>query len=83
MYKIIRQNLNSNLGEVKKAHKNRSKKQKDSLRNIEMVYKAKNKAIKFYDDYSSMVSDAKNQSIKRTKPRGIGLKILTFKQMLQ
>ena len=46
--------------------------------NIEMVYKARNKTIKFYDDYSSMMSDAK---VKATK--GTGLKILTPKQMLQ
>ena len=43
-----------------------------------MLYKARNEAIKFYDDYSSMASEAK---IKATT--GIGLKILTSKQMLQ
>ena len=43
-----------------------------------MLYKATNEAIKFYDDYSSMVSDAKNQAIK-----GTGLKVLTPKQMFQ
>ena len=37
-----------------------------------------NEAIKFYDDYSSMVSEAKTKATK-----GIGLKILTPKQMLQ
>ena len=48
----------SNLGEIKQANKNRSKKQKGSLYNIEMLYKARNEAIKFYDDFSSMVADA-------------------------
>ena len=43
-----------------------------------MLYKARNEAIKFYDDYS-MVSEAKT---KATKKRA-GLKILTPKQMLQ
>ena len=43
-----------------------------------MLYKARNEAIKFYDDYSLMTSEAKNKAIKRT-----GLKILTPKQMLQ
>ena len=43
-----------------------------------MLYKAKNEAIKFYDDYSSIMSEAK---LKATK--GTGLKILTPKQMLQ
>ena len=43
-----------------------------------MLYKERNEAIKFYDDYSSMMWEAKTKSIKRT-----GLKILTPKQMLQ
>ena len=73
----------SSLGEIKKSHKNRSKEQKYSLHNIEMLYKAGNEAIKFYDGYSSMVSDAKNQAIKETKQRETGLKILTSKQLLQ
>ena len=42
-----------------------------------MLYKARNEAIRFYDDYSSM-SDAKYRTNK-----GTGLKILTPKQMLQ
>ena len=40
-----------------------------------MLYKVRNEAIKFYDDCSSMASEAKNE--------GKGLKILTPKQMLQ
>ena len=43
-----------------------------------MLYKARNEAIKFYDDYSSMMSEAKYRATK-----GIGLKIFTPKQMLQ
>ena len=43
-----------------------------------MLYKARNEAIKLYDGYSSMMSEAK---LKATK--GTGLKILTPKQMLQ
>ena len=67
------------LGEIRKGNnKRRSKEQKNALYNIEMVYKARNKTIKFYDDYSSMMSDAK---VKATK--GTGLKILTPQQMLQ
>ena len=52
--------------------------QKNTLYNIEMLYKARNEAIKFYDDYSSMMSDAKYRATK-----GTGLKVLTPKQMLQ
>ena len=48
------------------------------MHNIEMLYNARNNAIKFYDDYSSMVSEAKHKATK-----GTGLKILTPKQMLQ
>ena len=43
-----------------------------------MLYKARSNAIKFFDDYSSMVSEAKHKATK-----GKGLKILTPKQMLQ
>ena len=66
----------SYLGEIKKGKK--SKEQKNTLYNIEMLYKARNEAIKFYDDYSSMMSEAKYKATK-----GTGLKILTAKQMLQ
>ena len=43
-----------------------------------MLYKARNKAIKHYDDYSSMVSESKTKATK-----GTWLKILTLKQILQ
>ena len=43
-----------------------------------MLYKARNKAIKFYDDYSLIMSKAKAKVTK-----GRELKILTPKQMLQ
>ena len=43
-----------------------------------MLYKARNEAIKLYDDYSSMMSEAKLKATKET-----GLKILTPEQMLQ
>ena len=70
----------SNLGEIKKGNnKKRSKEQKNALYNIDMLYKARNEAIKFYDDYSLMVSEAKNKA----KSEGKGLKILTPKQLLQ
>ena len=44
-----------------------------------MHYKARNEAIKFSDEYSSVVSEAKN----KVRNEGKGLKILTPKQMLQ
>ena len=46
--------------------------------NIETLYKARREAIKFYDDYSSMISEAKYRATK-----GTGLKVLTPKKRLQ
>ena len=43
-----------------------------------MLYKAINNVVKFFNDYSLMVSEAKNKATKGTK-----LKILTPKKMLQ
>ena len=42
-----------------------------------MLYKARNDIIKFFDDYSSVVSEAKHEATKGTE-----LKILTSKEML-
>ena len=47
-----------------------------------MLYKARNEAIKFYDDYSSVMSEAKYKA-KQNETKVTGLKILTPKQMLQ
>ena len=43
-----------------------------------MLYKARKEAIKFFDDYSSMVSEAKLKTTKETR-----LKTLTPKQLFQ
>ena len=43
-----------------------------------MLYKARKEVIKFFDVYSSMVSEAKNRATK-----GAAFEILTPKQMLQ
>ena len=45
-----------------------------------MLYKARNKAIKFFIDYSFMVSEAKNNANNKTS--GKRLKISTPKQLL-
>ena len=45
-----------------------------------MLYKARNEAIKFYDDYSLMMSEAKTKA-KSTK--GTRVKILSPKKMFQ
>ena len=46
-----------------------------------MLYKVRKEAVKFFDDYSSMVSEAKNKV--KNNASGKGFKILTSKQMLQ
>ena len=66
------------LGEIKKGTK-KSKEQKNTIYNIEMLYKARNEAIKFYDDYSLMMSEAKTKA-KQNETKGTGLKILTPKK---
>ena len=53
----------SNLGKIRKENnKRRSKEQKNSLHNIDMLYKGRTRAIKFYD-YSLMASEAKKKKI--------------------
>ena len=47
-----------------------------------MLYKARKEAIKFCDDYPSMMSETKYRA-KQNETKGTGLKILTPKQMLQ
>ena len=66
----------SYLGEIKK--RRTSKPQKNTLYNIEMLYKTRNEAIKFYDDNSLIMSEAKYRATK-----GKELKMLTPKQMVQ
>ena len=46
-----------------------------------MLYKARSETTKFCDDYSLMVSEAKNKIENKTS--GKGLKRLTPKQLLQ
>ena len=62
------------LGEIKKGAK-KSKKQKNTIYNIEMLYKARNEAIKFYDDCSLMMSEAKGKA-KQNETKVTGLRIL-------
>ena len=50
----------SSLGEIKKRNnRKKSKEQKNALYNIETLYKARNEAIKFLNDYVSVTSEAK------------------------
>ena len=70
------EDFKSDLNEIIKGNKkHKSKEQRNSLYSIEMLDKARNSVIKFFDDYSSMVSEVKLKATKRT-----GLRILTSKQ---
>ena len=54
------ENFKTHLREVKKGNKkHRSKEQKNTFYNMETLFKARNKATKFYDDYCLMMSEAK------------------------
>ena len=48
-----------------------------------MPSKARNEAIKFYDDYSLMMMSEAKSKAKQNEAKGKGLKILTPKQTLQ
>ena len=68
------------LADVKIGSK-KSKEQIETIQNIQKLYEVRNEAIKFYDDYSSMMSEAKYKAKNNTS--GKRLQILTPKQMLQ
>ena len=59
-------------------NKRRWKEEKNALYNIEILPKARNEASKLYDDYFSIMSEAKANENEVTR-----LKILTPKKMLQ
>ena len=55
----------SNVSEIKKGDKkHRSKEQKNTLHNIEMLYKTRNSVVEFFDNYSSVVSKANFKATK-------------------
>ena len=66
---------------LKKIRKgNKSTNQKRTLANINILFNARDNAIKFYEDYSSMVFEARKIAMEQ---EGEGLKILTPNQMLK
>ena len=76
--KTNQQEFKFDLGGIKKGAK-KSKEQKNTWYSIKMLYKAMNEAIKFYDDYSLMMSEAKTKSKQNNTTKGTGLKIFTPK----
>ena len=76
--KATQQNYLDYLNIIRKGNKNA--KQRNSLANINMLYNARNDAIKFIEDYGSMILEAKQLAREQ---EGTGLKILTPNQMLK
>ena len=76
--KDTQQNYLDYLNIIRKGNKNAE--QRKSLANINMLYNARNDAIKFIEDYGSMILEAKKLAREQ---EGTGLKILTPKQTLK
>ena len=75
--KNLQQDYGKYLKEIRKGNKNDE--QRKTLANINVLFNARNNAIRFIEDYSSMILEAK----RLAKQEGTGLKMLTSKQMLQ
>ena len=75
--KNMQEDYEKYLKEIRK--RNESAEEKKTLANINILFNARNNAIKFIEDFGSMILEAK----KLAKQEGTGLKILTPKQMLQ
>ena len=76
--KNIQQNYLNHLNIIRKGNKNA--KQKKALANINVLFHARYSAIKFIEDYGSMILEAKKLAREQ---EGTGLKILTTNQMLK
>ena len=74
--KITQENFLEYLSVIRKGNKNAE--QKKTLANINMLYNARNEAIKFIEDYGLMILEA-----KKLAQEGTGPKILTPNQMLK
>ena len=76
--KIYQQDYLDYLNIIRKGNKNAE--QRKTLANINILYNARNSAIKFIEDYGSMILEAKKLAREQ---EGTGLKILTPNQMLK
>ena len=75
--KNIQKEFNKQLNFIRRGNKNRE--QRQALNNINNLYNVRDMAIKFMEDYGSMILEAK----KIVKQEGKGLKILTPNQMFK
>ena len=72
------ENYYNYLSKIRKG--NKSANQKRTLANIDILFNARDNAIKFYEDYSSMILEERKLAREQ---EGKGLKILTPNQMLK
>ena len=75
--KITQENFLEYLNVIRKGNKNAE--QKKALANINMLYNARNEAIKFIEDYGPTILEAKKPAREQ---EGTGLKILKPNQMI-
>ena len=76
--KNYQQNYLEYLNIIRKGNKNAN--QKNTIENVNIHFNARNNAIKFIEDYGSMILEAKKLAKEQ---EGTGLKILTPNQMLK
>ena len=77
--KIEQKNVLEYLNVIRKG--NKKAEQRKTLANINMLYNARSDAIKFIEDYGSMILEAKKLAGEDQK--GVGIKILTPNQILK
>ena len=75
--KNIQKEYNKKLNLIQRGNKNRE--QRETLNDINNLYNARDMAIKFIEDYGSMILEAK----RIASQEGEGLKIVTPNQMLK
>ena len=76
---MIKMNLKSKLGEIKKGNPQRKSIIKDVIEKIDNLYNSRQAAIDFFIEYSERLSGTKFKS----KQKATGLKILTPNQILK
>ena len=77
--KDAQQNYLNYLNSIRRGNKNPE--QRKTLANINVLFNARESAIKFIEDYGSMILEGKR--LAKEEQEGTGLKILTPNQMLK
>ena len=72
--KDLQEDFSINIKKLRKG--NKTQEQRKTLANLNMLLNGRNEAIKFYNDYSSMILKAEKMAAEQGR---IGLKMLTLK----